>query len=233
MDAITGLLEEMRGERAPEQRLDWAAEQRRLRRRPDQGGELMARVAVMGAGSWGTGVRDGPVRRRRRRRDVGPRARGRGVDQHHAHQRAVPPGDRPARADAGHRRPRRGPGRRLPGDPGDPGPDPGDEPAGVARPDGARRRGRVADEGHRAGDHAPDERGHRPGRRHPARAGRGRLRARTSPARSPSAHPRPPRSRARTRPRRAGCRTPAPPTTSGPTGPPTSWARRSAARSRT
>jgi hypothetical protein len=29
MDAITGLLEEIRGERAPAQRLDWAAEQKR------------------------------------------------------------------------------------------------------------------------------------------------------------------------------------------------------------
>jgi hypothetical protein len=28
MDAITGLLEEIRGERAPAQRLDWAAEQK-------------------------------------------------------------------------------------------------------------------------------------------------------------------------------------------------------------
>ncbi len=221
MDDITRLLEEIRGEQAPAERFDprtaGVGQIGNPNARRTAGQETsMSKVAVFGAGSWGTafsvvladagndvtlwGRREelcATINEKRENTDYLP-----GVELPDAGQRHARPG-----ADAGRRRVRRPRGAVA---------DAAREPHRVGRAHPERRAAGLADEGRRARLAQADERGDRGGHRRRPRADRRASAAPTSPRRSPAASRPPASSPASTRTTSSGCGRCATPRRSGP-----------------
>ncbi len=239
MNAITALLEDLRDEKAPAERWDPSVhgqkETGRIEPRSDPPGRSsLPRVAVIGAGSWGTTfgkiLADGGahVTMWARRPELAQR------DQRGQAQQRVPARHQPAARDVGDPPPVRGPRGRGAGVPVDPEPGRAPEPQGRAPARGPDRCAhRLAHEGRRATLGTAHEPGHRAGARTAIPRGSPSPRAPTSRSRSRASSPPPPSSprRARRRPRPSPAARATP--TSARSSTPMSSARSSAASSRT
>ena len=161
MNAITALLERLRGETGAGRAFRPAAGRRpaspetRGRRDRDEG-------CSHGQRQLGHRVRRHARRCRHRRRRLGSAPGGRRPDQP-GQQRGLPARHTAAHGAARDRRRRGGPGRPRSRRAGRPVPDPARQPQGLDRADPGRRRGGVAHEGRRAGHDDADERGHHRG----------------------------------------------------------------------
>ena len=191
MAAITALVQDLRGEHGSRRTLRPEGLRRERDRQPEQAeaGAGMTKVAVFGAGSWGTAFslvladagQDVTIWGRRPEVCDG--------DQRAPREHRVLPRHRAAPVRAGHPRPGGGGcGRRVRRTLGAVA-DAAREPRPVDRRDAGGRRVRLADEGRRARHHQADERGDPRGHR---RAGRAHLRRQRA------------QPRARDRPARAG-----------------------------
>ena len=199
MAAITGLLEELRGEKAPAQPFDHrkARADSGARPRGRTRSDAPAKAAVFGTGSWGTAFAMVLADAGCEVTLWGRRARARRRHQHHPDEPGLPARRRTPRRVTRHHRPRRGRARRRLRRPRHPLADAARQPRRLGAAARARHRARLPDEGRRTRHRQADERGHRGGRQGPAPTGSPWCPGPTWRRRSPPASPPPPSSPAR------------------------------------
>ena len=227
--------EDLRGEHGSRRTLRPEGLRRERDRQPEQAeaGARMTKVAVFGAGSWGTAFslvladagQDVTIWGRRPEVCDG--------DQRAPREHRVLPRHRAAPVGPGHPGPRGGGRRSRVRRTLRAVAEAAREPRPVDRRDAGRRRVRLADEGRRARHHQADERGDPRGHRRAGPSASAWSAGPTSRARSRSASRPPASSRARTRTSPDGCRTSATRRRSAPTAAPTCSAASSAAPTRT